>query len=109
MLKIENLLHITGKEFTLANGSTYIVGMAVDEGNHYSFAVFPLMQNKVANIKENIIFELSKDLYDNGITIGYTLSSSQMSRLARVTPRNLTLENFVLELHIQTGMIVNKR
>ena len=65
MLKIENLLNIKGKKFTLANGRTYVVGMASDEGKHYTFAVFPLMQNKIANIKENIIFELDKTIFDN--------------------------------------------
>lgn len=108
-LTINNFQNIEGKEFQLGNGTKYIIGIARQYHDHYSFGVFELDDRNIANISGAIVFELSKDLFDNGVTIGYTLKSNRMSRLARVTPANLTLRNFVLELQIQTGMIVNKR
>lgn len=109
MLKIENLLNIEGKEFQLGNGTKYIIGITNEYTDHYSFGVFELDDRNVANISTAIVFELHKKLFDYGSYKGYLLSSSKMKKPARVRQSNITLENFVLELHIQTGMIVNNR
>ena len=108
MLTIKNFINIIGKEFTLANGTTYIVRMANDDGKKYSFAVFPLMQNKVANVKESIIFELHKMLYNDGADY-YVLSSDRLKYNKKVRKQNITLRNFVAELHMATADIINKR
>ena len=109
MLTIENFRNIEGKEFQLSNGTKYIIGIARGYHDHYSFGVFELDDRNVANIHNSIIFKLQKELCDYGVYKAYSMTSAQMKQIVKVTPENLTLKNFVLELHIQTGMIVNRR
>ena len=109
MLTIKNLKNIEGKEFQLANGTKYLIGLVNDQPKHYSFGVFELDDLDVANIQSAIVFQLQKELFDNGYTYGYRLSSDRMNgRVPIVVQQNLTLENFVLELHMATGRIINK-
>jgi hypothetical protein len=109
MLTIENFRNIEGKEFQLSNGTKYIIGIVRQYHDHYSFGVFELDDRNIANISGAIVFQLHKELRDYGSYKAYPLSNQTMKGIAKVTPENLTLKNFVLELHIQTGMIINKR
>ena len=108
MLTIENFRNIEGKEFQLSNGTKYIIGIARGYNDKYSFAVFELDNRNTANIHNSMVFHLHKELIDDGIKY-YPLSCAQLNYIAKVIPKNLTLKNFVLELHIQTGMIINRR
>jgi len=108
MLTLKNFTNIEGMEFQLSSGQKYVIGIAKDEGKHYTFGVFPLAVNGVAIIKDVIVYKLFKDIFDGGDYAGYWLESEKMKRIARVKPENLTLKNFILELHIQTGMICSQ-
>jgi len=106
MLTIDNIQNIEGSEFQLSSGNKFLIGIAKDEGLHYTFGVFPLAVNGVAIIKDVIVYKLYKDiLYGGDYYHGYWLESPKMKRIVKVKPENLTLKNFILELHIQTGMI----
>jgi len=106
MLTLKNFSKIEGSEFQLSSGNKYLIGIAKDEGKHYTFGVFPLAVNGVAIIKDVIVYKLYKDiLYGGDYYHGYWLESPKMKRIVKVKPENLTLKNFILELHIQTGMI----
>ena len=106
MLTIKNIQKLEGSEFQLSSGNKYLIGIAKDEGEHYTFGVFPLAVNGVAIIKDAIVYKLYKDiLYGGDYYYGYWLESPKMKRIVKVKPENLTLKNFILELHIQTGMI----
>jgi hypothetical protein len=106
MLTLKNFTNIEGIEFQLSGGNKFLIGIAKDEGLHYTFGVFPLAVNGVAIIKDVIVYKLYKDiLYGGDYYHGYWLESPKMKRIVKVKPENLTLKNFILELHIQTGMI----
>jgi hypothetical protein len=106
MLTIQNIQNIEGKEFQMSSGQKYVIGIVRSWYDHYSFGVFPLMENNVASIKDVIVYKLYKDiLYGGDYYHGYWLESPKMKRIVKVKPENLTLKNFILELHIQTGMI----
>jgi len=64
--------------------------------------VFPLAVNGVAIIKDVIVYRLHRALLNRR---GYGMTSAQMRQDVFVKPANLTLKNFVLELHIQTAKI----
>ena len=102
MLTIENIQNIEGKEFQLSSGRKYVIGIGRAYYDHYSFGVFPLMENNVASIKDGIIYKLMRTI---GNSRGYEMTSARMKRIVKVKPENLTLKNFILELHIQTGML----
>ena len=108
MLKIENFINIEGEEFQLGNGQKYMVGIAKNMGDNYSFGVFELDERNMANITGAIVFELSKTIFYDGDKY-YSLSSSQLKRPVKIRTGNLTLKNFVLELHMATADIINKR
>lgn len=106
MLTIENFINIEGKEFELTGGRRFVIGIAKDEGEYYTFGVFPLLENNVASIKDIIVYKLYKDiLYGGDYYHGYWLESPKMKRIVKVKPENLTLKNFILELQIQTAKI----
>ena len=106
MLTLKNFINIEGKEFQLSSGNKFLIGIAKDEGEHYTFGVFPLAVNGVAIIKDVIVYKLYKDiLYGGDYYHGYCLENPKMKRIVKVKPENLTLKNFILELHIQTAKI----
>ncbi len=105
MLNIKNIKSIEGNEFQIQNQKKFIIGMAKDEGLHYTFGVFPILENGVASIKDAIVFNLHRALLNRR---GYQITSAKMNRMAYVKPENLTLYNFVLELRIQTAMICSQ-
>ena len=93
-------------EFQLSSGNKFLIGIAKDEGEHYTFGVFPILENDVPSIKDVIVYKLYKDiLYGGDYYHGYWLESPKMKRIVKVKPANLTLTNFILELHIQTAKI----
>jgi hypothetical protein len=102
MLTIENIQNIEGNEFQLSSGRKYVIGIGRAYYDHYSFGVFPLMENNVASIKDAIVYKLNRDLLNRR---GYKLTSAEMRQDVFVKPANLTLKNFILELHIQTAKI----
>ena len=102
MLTIENIQNIDGKEFQLSSGRKFIIGIARAYYDHYSFGVFPLKENNVASIRDSVIYKLHRTKKSRR---GYKLVAPQMSWQPYVTPENLTMKNFILELHIQTGLL----
>ena len=102
MLTIENIQNIDGKEFQLSSGRKFIIGIARAYYDHYSFGVFPLMENNVASINDGIVYKLMRTIRNSR---GYEMTSAKLKQNVYVTPENLTMKNFILELHIQTGMI----
>ncbi len=102
MLTIKNFSKIEGSEFQLSSGNKFLIGIARDEGKHYTFGVFPLAVNGVAIIKDVIVYKLYKNKKNRR---GYKLIAPKMKWQPYVKPENLTLDNFVLELHIQTGLL----
>ncbi len=105
MLTIENILNIEGSEFELNSGKRFLIGVARDEGEHYTFGVFPLHENNVASIKDVIVYKLYKNKKNRR---GYKLVAPKMKWQPYVKPENLTLKNFILELHIQTAQICSQ-
>ena len=109
MLTLKNFTNIEGIDFKLTSGNKFLIGIAKDEGEHYTFGVFPLLENNVASIKDVIVYKLYKDiLYGGDYYHGYCLESPKMKRIVKVKPENLTLKNFILELHIQTAKICSQ-
>ena len=102
MLIIKNINKLEGNEFQLSNGTRFLIGLAKDEGEHYTFGVFPLHENNVPSIKDAIVYKLYKDKRNRR---GYHLTNSLRNEMGFVKTENLTLKNFILELHIQTGMV----
>jgi len=102
MLTIENIQNIEGKEFQLSSGQKYVIDIVRAYYDHYSFGVFPLLENNVASIKDAIVYKLYKDKRNRR---GYGMTSARMRHDVYVKPANLTLKNFILELHIQTAKI----
>ena len=102
MLNIDNIQNIEGKEFQLSSGQKYVIGICRAYYDHYSFGVFPLKENNVASIKDGIIYKLHRTKKSRR---GYKLIAPKMKWQPYVKPENLTLKNFILELHIQTEMI----
>ena len=104
MLTIENIQNIDGKEFQLSSGRKFIIGIARAYYDHYSFGVFPLAVNGVAIINDGIIYKLMRTIRNRR---GYEMTSANsINPIVYVKPENLTLDNFVLELHIQTSIKV---
>jgi len=105
MLTIKNFISIEGEEFELTGGRRFLIGIAKDEGLHYTFGVFPILENGVASIKDAIVYKLHRALLNRR---GYGMTSAQMRQDVFVKPANLTLKNFILELHIQTAKICSQ-
>jgi hypothetical protein len=102
MLTIDNIQNIEGKEFEMSSGQKYVIGIVRAWHDYYSFGVFPLAVNGVAIIKDSIFYKLYRTKKSRR---GYKLVAPQMSWQPYVTPENLTMKNFILELHIQTGLL----
>ena len=105
MLTIDNIQNIEGKEFQLSSGRKYIIGIGRAYYDHYSFGVFPLLENNVASIKDGIVYKLIRTI---GNSRGYEMTSARMRQNVYVKPENLTLKNFILELHIQTAKVCSQ-
>jgi hypothetical protein len=102
MLTIDNIQNIEGKEFQLSSGQKYVIGICRAYYDHYSFGVFPLAVNGVAIINDGIIYKLMRTIRNRR---GYEMTSAKLKQNVYVKPENLTLKNFILELHIQTGLL----
>jgi hypothetical protein len=102
MLTIKNLKNIEGNEFELSSGQKYIIDIVRAYYDHYSFGVFPILENDVPSIKDAIVYKLHRALLNKR---GYEMTSAKLKQNVYVKPANLTLKNFILELHIQTAQI----
>jgi hypothetical protein len=102
MLTIKNLKNIEGNEFELSSGQKYIIDIVRAYYDHYSFGVFPILENNVPSIKDAIVYKLHRALLNKR---GYEMTSAKLKQNVYVKPANLTLKNFILELHIQTAQI----
>jgi hypothetical protein len=102
MLTIKNIKNIEGKEFELSSGQKYIIDIVRAYYDHYSFGVFPILENDVPSIKDAIVYKLHRALLNKR---GYEMTSAKLKQNVYVKPANLTLKNFILELHIQTAQI----
>ena len=105
MLILKNLKNIEGNEFQLSSGTRFLIGLAKDEGLDYSFGVFPILENDVPSIKDAIVYKLHRALLNRR---GYEMTSVKMKQNVYVKPANLTLKNFILELHIQTAKVCSQ-
>ncbi len=105
MLVIKNIKYIEGEEFELTGGRRFVIGIVRSYYDHYSFGVFPLVENDVPSIKDGIIYKLDRVLLNR---TGYELTSAKLKQNVYVKPANLTLKNFILELHIQTAKVCSK-
>jgi hypothetical protein len=105
MLTIQNIQNIEGKEFQMSSGQKYVIGIVRSWHDYYSFGVFPLAVNGVAIIKDSIFYKLYRTKKNRR---GYEITSAKMKSIAYVPKENLTLKNFVLELHIKTAMICSQ-
>ncbi len=105
MLTIDNIQNIEGKEFQMSSGQKYVIGIVRSWYDHYSFGVFPLTEIGVASIKDGIVYKLMRTIRNRR---GYEMTSAKLKQNVYVKPENLTLKNFILELHIQTGMICSQ-
>ena len=92
----------------MGNGTKYMIGMTDDQPNHYTFVVFELDERNKVNMMSAMFFQLHKMLYNDGADY-YSLSSDRLKYNLKVRKENLTLKNFVLELHMATADIINKR
>ena len=102
MLTIENIQNIEGTEFQMSSGQKYVIGIVRSWYDHYSFGVFPLMENNVASTTDGVIYKLHRSRRNSR---GYEMTSANsINPIVYVKPENLTLDNFVLELHIQTSI-----
>ena len=102
MLTLKNFTNIEGMEFQLSSGNKFLIGIAKDEGEHYTFGVFPILENDVPSIKDAIVYRLDRTKRNRR---GYEMKSAKLKQNVYVKPANLTLKNFILELHIQTGLL----
>ena len=105
MLTIKNFINIEGEEFELTGGRRFLIGVVKDEGFYYTFGVFPILENGVASIKDAIVYKLYRPLLNRR---GYKLTSAKLKQDVYVKPANLTLKNFILELHIQTAKVCSQ-
>jgi hypothetical protein len=105
MLILKNLKSIEGNEFELSSGTRFLIGLAKDDGLDYSFGVFPILENDVPSIKDAIVYKLHRALLNRR---GYGMTSAKMKQNVYVKPANLTLKNFILELHIQTAKVCSQ-
>ena len=102
MLTIKNIKNIEGKEFELTGGRQFLIGIVRAYYDHYSFGVFPILENDVPSIKDAIVYRLDRTKRNRR---GYEMKSAKLKQNVYVKPANLTLKNFILELHIQTAQI----
>lgn len=103
MLKIQNIEKIKGHEFkTKTLAAEWVVGLFQDGPTEYQFGVFQ-MENGVGNLRKGIVFTLGK----RKINRGYPITNNKTKYVGLVTPENLTLKNFQLELAIQTAMAIH--
>ena len=105
MLTIKNFTNIEGEEFELTGGRRFLIGVVKNEGLDYSFGVFPILENDVPSIKDAIVYKLHRALLNRR---GYEMTSVKMKQNVYVKPANLTLKNFILELHIQTAKVCSQ-
>lgn len=103
MLTIENYKKIENQKFwTKSNTQEWIVARIEETQNNYQIAVLP--KDNVAGIfalSGGIAYKLQRV---SDMPEGYKITNSKNKRVALVRRENLTLDNFLLELMIQTSL-----
>jgi hypothetical protein len=107
MLTIQNFTKLNNRTFYTASGEQQWVIMGVSEyPERYSFAVLPWIKHAYV-IKEAITFQLDRiKKTDRG---NHILTNAKNNNLVGIPKENLTLDNFYLELQIQTAVITNSK
>ena len=106
MLTIENYKNLENKTFwTKSDTQEWIVAKIEENLNDYKMAVMPLDNEfQMYVISKSIIYTLKRIKKNRR---GYEMTNSKNDRVALVTESNLTFDNFILELLIQTGLNTN--
>lgn len=106
MLKIQNYKKIESITFwTKSNTQEWIVSRIVETPDEYQMAVLPKDElTGVYSIAGGIVYGL-KRVSNNPDS--YKMFNSKNIREAWVTRENLTIDNFLLELMIQTSLNTN--
>ena len=102
MLTIENYIKLQNKTFwTNSDTQEWIVAKIEENPNDYKIAVMPLDNElKIYVISKSIIYTLKRTKKNRR---GYLMLNTKNNRVALVTESNLTFDNFILELLIQTA------
>lgn len=106
MLTIENYIKLQNKTFwTNSDTQEWIVSQIEENLNDYKMAVMPSdNQIQMYVISKSIIYTLKRTKKNRR---GYEMINSKNDRVALVTESNLTFDNFILELLIQTALNTN--
>ena len=106
MLTIQNYIKLLNKKFTTKSGKQeWIVANIVESEKYYSIAVMPLdYQTGIYVIAKGIVYNLERL---SNTPDGYKIINSKNKRKAWVSKGNLTFDNFLLELMIQTALNTN--
>ena len=106
MLTIENYKNLENKTFwTKSDTQEWIVAKIEENLNDYKMAVMPLDNEfQMYVISKSIIYTLKRTKKNRR---GYEMINSKNDRVALVTESNLTFDNFILELLIQTALNTN--
>jgi hypothetical protein len=107
MLTIENYKNLENKTFwTKSDTQEWIVSRIEETLNDYKIAVMPLdSEFQMYVISKAIIYTLKRNKKNRR---GYEMINSKNDRVALVTESNLTFDNFILELLIQTALNTNQ-
>lgn len=103
MLTIENYKKIENQKFwTKSNTQEWVVARVDEEQNSYQIAVLP-KDNVMGTfaLSGAIVYKLQRV---SDIPEGYKITNSKNKRVALVRRENLNLDNFLLELMIQTAL-----
>ena len=106
MLTIENYIKLLNKKFETKSGKQeWIVANIVESETSYSIAVMPLdYQHGIYVIAKAIVYNLERV---SNTPDGYKIINTSNKRKAWVSKSNLTFDNFLLELMIQTALNTN--
>lgn len=106
MLLIENYKRIQNETFwTKSDTQEWIVAKIEENLNDYKMAVMPLDREfQIYVISKSIIYTLKRTKKNRR---GYLMLNTKNNRVALVTESNLTFDNFILELMIQTALNTN--
>jgi hypothetical protein len=104
MLTIKNYHKLQNKNFMAKSGQPgWIVSHIVEKETEYQIVVMP-WDGMAYSIQHAIVYRLERKVNEHG---HYNMHSSKNDRIPMVWKSNLTLDNFILELGIQTGLNTN--
>ena len=106
MLTIQNYKRIQNKTFW-TNSDTQEWNIARIDENHYNYQIAVLPKDDDSGIfvlSRAIVYTLQRTKKNRR---GYLMLNTKNNRVALVTESNLTFDNFILELLIQTSLNYN--